>query len=130
MVIPVDWTNQVEHINVLSLCVGLVAGFLQFGNKPVIVVDTFSGNKLARFLTELRALRSGLDVRLFALVVAEAVLRSRVEKRPVDQFRDIAICEKLNADVVKRHYQDERVIDNSLLTPEETVDLILGYLTR
>ena len=126
MVIPVDWTNQVEHINVLSLGAGLVAGFLRFGHSPVIAIDTFSGDKLVRFLAELRALQDGLDVRAFALVTTPAVLRARVGNRPADQFRDIGICEKLNSDIVKHLQPGEQLIDNSSLTPEEIVDLILG----
>ena len=126
MVIPVDWTNQAEHISVLSLASELVAGFLRLGHTPVIVVDTFSGDKLVRFLAELRALQSGLDVRVFALVTAPAVLRARVESRSADQFKDIGICAMLNSDVVKHRQPGERLIDNSSLTPEETVDVILG----
>lgn len=125
MVIPVDWTNQAEHIGMLSLATGLVAGFLSLGHRPVIVVDTFSGNKLVRFLAELRALQSGLDVRVFALVADPAVLRARVESRPADQFKDLGICAMLNAEVAKHRQSGERLIDNSSLTPEETVDVIL-----
>lgn len=125
MITPVDWTNQAEHIGVLSIAVGLVAGFLTLGHRPVIVVDTFSGNKVVRFLAELRALQSGLDVRVFALVTAPAVLRARVEGRPADQFKDFDICAKLNSDVVKHRQPYERLIDNSSLTPEETADTIL-----
>jgi len=127
MIIPVDWTNQSEHVSVLSLATGLVAGFLGVGHRPVIVIDTFSGDKLTRFLADLRALRVGVEVHVFALVADRLVLRGRVKDRPDDQFKDISVCEKLNADV-RRHLQpDERVIDNSTLTPEETVDAILGY---
>ena len=45
--------------------------------------------------------------------------------RPDDQFKDIRICEKLNADVVRRLEPGERLIDNSALTPAETVDALL-----
>jgi len=128
MVISVDWTNQEEHINTLSLATGLVAGFLGLGHRPVIVIDTFSGDKLMRFLAELRALRDGLDVRMFALVTAPAVLRSRVENRPSDRFKDFGVCAKLNSDVAKHPQPGEQLIDNSSLTPGETVDLILGDL--
>lgn len=126
MIGTVDWTNQAEHIAVLSLATGLVAGFLRLGHRPVIVVDTFSGDKLLRFLAELRALQSDINVRVFALVTASAVLRARVERRPAGQFRDIGICEKLNSDVVKHLQPGERLIDNSSLTPQETADVILG----
>jgi predicted ABC-type ATPase len=126
MVIPIDWTNQSEHINILSLGTGLVAGFLRLGHRPVIVVDTFSGDKLVSFFEELLAQQSGLDIRVFALVTAPQVLRARVESRPADQFKDIGICQKLNSEVAKHSLPGERLIDNTLLTPEETVDVILG----
>jgi predicted kinase len=125
MIIPVDWTNQSEHIGVLALATGLVTGFLGLGHRPVIVVDTFSGDKLTKFLADLRALLPGIEVRVFALVPDRAVLRSRVGGRPDDQFKDIPICEKLNADIVRRLQPGERLIDNSTLTPAETVDAIL-----
>lgn len=126
MLIDVNWTDQAEHIGVLSLSTHVVAGFLKIGRRPVIVVDTFSGDKLERFLTELRTLQSGVDVRVFALVTAPAVLRARVENRPADGFKDVGICSKLNADVVKHRRPDEQLIDNSALTPDEIVDLILA----
>ncbi len=122
MVISVDWTNQAEHSSILSLSTGLVLGFLKRGFRPVIVVDTFSGNKLESFLADLRSADGLLDVRSFALVTAPAVLRSRVEGRPADQFKDLGVCEKLNADVPKHAQPLERIIDNSHLTPEETAE--------
>lgn len=128
MIIPVEWTNQVEHASVLSIAVGVVAAFLEMGHRPVVVVDTFSGNKLARFLTELRAVRHGIDVRAVALVATPDVLRSRVESRSAGEFKDITICERLNAEVNEYLVPGEYVLDNSSLTPEETVVAILGAL--
>ncbi len=124
MIIAVDWTNQAEHRNVLSLATGLVAGFLRLGQRPVIVVDTFSGDKLGNFLADLRAQENSLDVRMFTLAPTPAVLRARVEGRPADQFKDISVCEKLNADILRHLQPGERLVDNSVLTPIETVDLI------
>jgi len=126
MVISVNWTNQAEHINILSLSTTLVFGFLDLGYKPVIVVDTFSGRKLTKYLAELQSAGKRLDVRVFALVASLDVLRRRIEKRPDGQFKDIAICQKLNSDVVKHAQHDEQLIDNSDMTPEETAALILA----
>ena len=126
MIIPVDWTNQSEHISILSLVTSLVAGFLGLGHRPVIVVDTFSGDKLTRFLADLVALRSGIEVRMFSLRPDQNVLRARVEGRPDDRYKDLQVCEKLNNDVAMHLLPDEQLLDNSALTPEETVDVILG----
>ena len=126
MIIPVEWTNQTEHINVLSLATGLVTGFLGFGHRPVIVVDTFSGDKLKGFMTDLMKLQAGIEVLKFALRPDQKVLRSRVEGRPDDRYKDLSVCEKLNDDIAKHLLPDEKLLDNSALTPEETVDVILG----
>jgi len=125
MVVSVDWTSQQEHISMLSLATELVAGFLRRGLRPVMVVDTFSGNKVDRFLEELRAARPDADVRSFAIVAAPDVLRARVENRRDDQFRDHVVCQKLNADVLRHLRPDDCLIDNSALTPEQTAEAIL-----
>jgi hypothetical protein len=125
MVITVDWKNQTEHMNVLSLAADLALGFYNLGYGPVIVVDTFSGNKLASFLTRIHAKNNNLEVHSFALITAPEVLKSRVESRPKDRFNDIQVCSKLNSDTSKYLLSFEKLIDNSLLTPEETAELIL-----
>jgi hypothetical protein len=124
MVISVAWTNQAEHINILSLSTGLVLGFLSLGYRPVIVVDTFSGNKLMKFLTDIFSRNDSLDVRGVALVTAPEVLKARVENRPEDQFKNLRICQKLNSEVVKYLQPFEQLIDNTSLTPQETARAI------
>ncbi|BDG02843.1 AAA family ATPase [Anaeromyxobacter oryzae] len=121
MVFPVDWTNQAEHVSVL-----VVADFVRLGHRPVIVVDTFSGDKVVRFLSDLRELHRAIEVRVFALLVAPAVLRARVLQRPACGFRDVDVSLKLTADVLKHLQPFERLVDNSSLTPEETVDAVLA----
>lgn len=129
MVISVDWTCQTEHINILSLATGLVLGFINLGYAPVIVVDTFSGDKLIRFLGELRSLKSSLGIHTFAIVVATEVLRARVKNRPAGQFKDLDTCEKLNSDVGKYLLTEEHLIDNTALSPEQTADAIMKSLS-
>lgn len=126
MVISVEWTNQEEHVNILSLSAGLVLGFLNLGYRPVIVVDTFSGNKLTKFLAELQSLEDNLNVITFALVTDPEVLKARIENRPPNQFKNFEICQKLNSDVIKHIHPTEQLVDNTVLAPEETADLILG----
>jgi predicted kinase len=125
MIVAVDWTNQQEHIAVLSLAVCVVAGFLQMGHRPVIVVDTFSGDKLGRFLEELGTAHAGVEVRAFSLAPSPSALRARVESRPDGGFKDVLVCQKLNSDVSRRLLSKELLIDNSDLTPEESVDVIM-----
>lgn len=130
MVISVDWTNQTEHINILLIATGAVRDFLKLGYKPVIVVDTFSGNKLTQFLNNICAHGNCLDIHAFALVAASEVLNIRVENRPLGQFKEIDICQKLNKAVLKHIHPIEKLIDNSNLTPEETADMILKQCVK
>jgi predicted ABC-type ATPase len=126
MVFPVDWTNQAEHLAALSVASSVAARFVCQGHRPVIVVDTFSGDKITKFLSELRDQCSGVDVRVFALFVEPTILRARVEGREADGYRDLRVCEKLNADVAKYLNPSERLIDNSGLTPEDTAEAVLA----
>ena len=126
MVISVDWTNQTEHKNILSLATNVVRDFHSRGYRPVIVVDTFSGDKLSKFLADLQQGDNSLDVRSYALVTAPDVLKLRIQKRPDDRFKDIDICQKLNSDVIKHLLPIEYLIDNTDLTPEETASIILA----
>src|SRR4051812_35009310 len=62
MVVSVDWKNQQEHINMLQASAGLVYDFLKCGFSPVIVVDTFSGDKVIRFVQRIRYFDSKLRI--------------------------------------------------------------------
>ncbi len=128
MVVSVDWSNQEEHVNILSLATNLVAGFIKNGYKPVIVIDTFSGNKLSNFLSELQLLNSNLEVYSFALVTTPEVLSTRVENRSADKFKNIDICQMINSDVTKYLLPEENLIDSTILTPEAIADVILEQI--
>jgi predicted kinase len=130
MVISVNWTSQPEHIAILSLSAELVVGFLRLGYGPVLVDDTFSGDKLAAFVAQLRSRQPDIDARLFALTTEPTVLDRRVESRPADHFKDRGICQRLNADVPRHMQPGELLIDNSALTPEQTADAILTGCRR
>jgi len=71
MVISVDWKNQEEHINMLQVSTGLVHDFLKLGFNPVIVVDTFSGDKINKYLESLYELDKTLSIKLLGLCVTE-----------------------------------------------------------
>src|SRR5262245_61032818 len=98
------------------------------GHRPVIVVDTFSGDKLVRFLEELGRARPDTEVRAFSLAPNAIALRARVEGRPDSEYKDLPVCEKLNSDVARRLVPGEVLIDNSNLTPEESVETIASML--
>lgn len=128
MVISVDWTNQTEHINMLGVSAKLTSEFLSLGHTPVIVVDTFSGDKVVRFIEQLKAINDSLIIKVFGLYSTEEELRKRVDARKENEFRDVDICLKLNADVIKMKLKDEVQIDTTGLLPNESAKTILLQL--
>ena len=128
MVNSVDWKNQQEHINVLYLSAKTALEFLKIGFQPVIIVDTFSGNKLEGVLTALGDMHKEVTIRIFGLHVAEEVLKKRIDLRTDDEFKEIDVCRKLNRDVLKRPYDGEILIDTSPLLPMQTAAKIKSIL--
>lgn len=130
MVISVDWKNQDEHINLLTLSTRLVYDFLNLGFSPVIVVDTFSGDKIEKYLEHLYELKQELSIKIFGLYVTEEELRRRLEFRTSDEFRDFPICKKLNDDLLKKKYANECQIDTTGLLPNQTSDFIYNQINN
>jgi hypothetical protein len=126
MVISVDWTNQQEHINMLQVSTGLVLDFLKFGFSPVIVVDTFSGDKINKYLNTLYQLNNNLSINIFGLFITDDELRKRLEFRKNGEFQDFGICKQLNDDVIKFKYDTEFQIDTTGLSATQTASIILN----
>lgn len=130
MVISVDWTNQQEHINMLQLSTGIVANFLKLGFSPVIVVDTFSGDKLNRYMEILTENNGSLDISVFGLFVTDEELKARLELRGPDQFRDFLICKKLNDHARKHKVAGEIQVDTTGLSAENTAQIMCESISR
>ena len=124
MVISVDWTNQQEHINLLQVSTGLVIDFLKLGFSPVIVVDTFSGDKINKYLDTLFQLNKDLSIKVFGLFTADDELRRRLELRSKEEFRDFAICKQLNDDVIKIKSETEIQINTTALSATQTAEIL------
>jgi RNase adaptor protein for sRNA GlmZ degradation len=124
MVISVDWKNQQEHISLLQVAARLTHEFINLGFKPVIVVDTFSGDKVNRFVDTLRQLNGSLAIKIFGLYASDNVLRTRLEARPLDEFKDFGISKKLNEDVLKIEHLEEYQIDTTELSPAQTAEQV------
>lgn len=125
MVISVDWTNQAEHRKLLTLSAQLAAGFLRSGFAPVILVDTFSGDKIDGFLTEFHAQCPSKRVCVVVLHAAEDVLRERVSNREAGAFRDIGISLRINHESVRDARPHEVVLDTSTLSAAGVMGAIL-----
>lgn len=128
MVISVDWKDQREHVMLLDAAACLAHYMAKCGFRPVIVVDTFSGDKVKRFLEVLRSLDTTCSSKVFALHATDAVLQRRLGLRPGDEFRDFGISQKLNADVLKVRYPGEVVVDATAGAPEQVAAVILEVL--
>lgn len=128
MVISVDWKNQEEHINILQVSTRLVYDYLKLGFNPIIVVDTFSGDKIYKYLDSLYQLDNTISIKLFGLYVTEDELRRRLDLRSNGEFRDLEICKRLNEDVLITKYDTEFQIDTTGLLPKETAGIIYDQI--
>ena len=128
MVISVDWKNQEEHIKMLQVSTRLVFDFLKLGFSPVIVVDTFSGDKINKYLENLYQLDKNLSIKIFGLYTTDDELRKRLDLRSNEEFQDFGICKKLNDDVLKIKYETEFQIETTGLLSTQTAEIIYGKL--
>lgn len=129
MVISVDWKNQQEHINLLQVSTGLVHDFLKLGFSPVIIVDTFSGDKINRYLDTLYQLDKDLSIKIFGLFTTDDELKRRLDLRTNAEFKDFPICKRLNDDVLKFKHEIEYQIDTTGLLPQQTAKKINEQIT-
>lgn len=128
MLISVDWKNQKEHIDMLDLSRRLVVDFLQMSYHPVIVVDTFSGDKVNRFIEALQESSSFLNIVLIGLYTSESELMKRLDERKETEFKDLEISRRLNSDVLKWKHKLEFQIDTTGLEPRETARRICNVI--
>ncbi|MEZ4830070.1 MAG: AAA family ATPase [Bacteroidia bacterium] len=128
MVISVDWKNQQEHIDMLQVSTKLVFEFLNFGFNPVIVVDTFSGDKIKRYLETLYQQDENLSIKIFGLFTTDEELKRRLDLRKYPEFKDFPICKRLNNDVLKWKHESEFQINTTGLSPTQTAEKIHGQL--
>lgn len=130
MVISVDWKNQQEHINLLQVSTGLVHDFLKLGFSPIIVVDTFSGDKINKYLGTLYQLDKDLSIKIFGLFTTDEELKRRLDLRTNEEFKDFGICKRLNDDVIKIKYESEFQIDTTGLISTQTAEIIYKELMK
>lgn len=128
MVISVDWKNQQEHINMLQVSTGLVHDFLTLDFSPIIVVDTFSGDKINKYLETLYELDNALSIKIFGLFTTDNELKRRLDLRTNAEFKDFQICKQLNDDVIKWKHENEFQVDTTGLSPTETAEKIYGQI--
>ncbi len=125
MVIDVGWTDQTVHRNVLALSAHLAAGFLRVGFAPVILIDTFSGDKIDGFLGAFRSESPQSRVCVAVLHASDDVLRQRVLNRDADGFRDIDIALRINHESVRDARPFELPLDTTSLSPGDVAGAIL-----
>lgn len=128
MVISVDWKNQQEHIDMLQASTKLVFEFLRLGFSPAIVIDTFSGDKINRYLETLYQHDENLSIKIIGLYTTDEELKRRLDLRTSAEFKDFPICKRLNDDVLKWKHDSEFQINTTGLSPTQTAEKIYGHI--
>lgn len=129
MVISVDWTNQEEHISILNLSIRLVHDFYCMDFKPIIIIDTFSGDKVNQYIERLRLQKKEWNISIFGLFTTESEIKRRLDARQDDKFKDYSISRKLNEDIIKYRHEQEIQVDTTNLESKETAKIIYEQLT-
>lgn len=111
MIAAVRWTDKVQHLLSLELAAAVARRFVEGGYVPVVVVDTFSGGKLATFRESL----GDMTCNAVGLWAAPEVLAARVAGRPSGQFKDFDVCLLLN-DELREHCFGDELLDTTSLS--------------
>ncbi len=120
MVVSVDWKNQQEHIDMLQASTKLVFEFLKLGFSPVIIVDTFSGDKINCYLETLYQHEKDVSIKIFGLYTTDEELQRRLNLRTSAEFKDFEICKKLNDDLLKWKPKNEFQINTTGMIATQT----------
>jgi broad-specificity NMP kinase len=128
MIIDVHWTNQDEHVNVLHLSTKLVCDFLSFGYSPIIVIDTFSGNKISKYIDDILFINSKLYIKIFSLYASDEELVKRIDSRDVNGFKNISISKHINRYIQENMCIGEFKIDTTNLSQNEISEIIINIL--
>lgn len=128
MVIGVKWTDQAEHRSLLKLSAQLAAGFLRSGFAPVILIDTFSGDKVEHFMAAFRLEAPQSRVFVAVLHASGDVLRQRMLGREGEAFRDLAIATQINHEAVEGARPFDSLIDTSDLSPTDVARAMLAAM--
>ena len=130
MVISVDWTDQNEHINILNVSIKLIHDFYNLNYKPIIVVDTFSGDKINSYYDRLKSLSPNWQISIYGLYLSENELKNRLDIRSDEKFKNFELSKELNKDIVNFKHDTEIQIDTTDLTAKETAKIIYQKLQQ
>ncbi len=120
-----DWHSRAQHAAGLVAACRAAAGFVEAGVAPVVVVDTFGRDGVARARALFgSAVARGRCVTLWA---APEVIEERLARRAAG-YADVAQCHLINAEVLRRRLDDDLLIDTSRLDVESVVDRIHAAL--
>jgi broad-specificity NMP kinase len=128
MVNSVDWTDQPQHIAALQVAVDVACRFLEQHVRPVIIVDTFSGDKVRAFVSQMVSARPSIQWSVFTFHADARVLEARLKGRDVDDFKDLTIAAMINRDVLLYQCPGEVMVDTSCLDAAGVVARIREHL--
>ncbi len=128
MVIKPKWTNQIEHKRILNLSIKLVEGFLIMQFSPIIIVDTFSGNKQNGYIKLLKENIPAVQIYRIGLFADKETIIKRVAERNVDEFKDVECCIKLNNEIINSKDDNELKLNTSKYSICKSSKIIYDYI--
>lgn len=123
----IDWESEAQHDIALEVALVAAARFAGLGVRPLILVDTFCGGRLAvaqRRLSELGKRHSTVS-----LWLEPDVLRARLEARE-SGFKCWPSSRGVNTEIRANRYPSETMIDVGELAPERLVERVARLLLQ
>ncbi len=120
-----DWGSRQQHEMALRAAIAACRSLLDDGVSPVVIVDVFGRDSLARVASSLRAY--SIDPLAVSLWAAESVLFERLAKRAVG-FQDRQLAALINEEVRSLRLAGDLLFDTTELEPMAVALALAGML--
>lgn len=116
-----DWHDRTQHEVGMRAAVEAARAFLHSGASPVIIVDTFGRDHLARMQA---AFGDSIQYATVSLWAEPAVLQSRLSHRGCG-YQDLEQAKWINEEIAAVRFPQESLLDTTLMGPDAVADALV-----
>jgi predicted ABC-type ATPase len=127
MINRVEWMNGTQHLHALQSAWAACQSYANAGYSPVIVIDTFGPYTMRDFVSLIDHSPQKKRYIFISLFCEPEALVTRITGRK-NGFSEIETSLILNEEVRKCRHPEERMIDTTGKTPDQTLTEVLTLL--
>jgi broad-specificity NMP kinase len=127
MINGTKWVDSQEHAQALRASWAVCRSYMQEGFRPIVLVDTFTPNKLGILHDLITRDAPDLNGLTISLYCEDDELKKRITGRE-DGFKNLELSVKINQEVTKYRRPFEVFIDTTTMTKEEVLDEVLKVI--